>query len=376
MPDYRAESCQIKCLSELQQSWCELQQRADCSYFQSWGWIGTWLEQIAIELEPVVVKIWQADVLVGMGLFVPKRLTRHRVFHSSAMFLNEAPFNGRNMVIEYNGLLADKDHAPAVYREVIRHMLNFFSGSDEFFFSGLSASDNSKLLQANHGESQTNLKVIEQSQTWSLDLDGLEQGTDGFLKSLSKNRRAQLRRSIKAYEAQGPLVLEAASSKKEALLFFDGLKQLHTDRWRSKGSHGSFANPLWEQFHRTLISSRFDEDEVQLLRVCSAGSPIAYLYNFIWRKRVYVLQTGFRMSADKQLMPGYVAHVLAIAHNKQKGMEIYDLLHGDSLYKKILCDQSRPLYWLVLQRNKFKFLVEDRSRSLARYLKKKIRRLN
>ena len=43
---YRTESCVLKHPEELGQAWLDLQDRADCSYFLSWGWIGTWLRQI------------------------------------------------------------------------------------------------------------------------------------------------------------------------------------------------------------------------------------------------------------------------------------------------------------------------------------------
>ena len=372
MSDYCAQSCQINNLEELKHQWCELQQRTDCSYFQSWGWIGTWLELIANELDPVLIKTWHNDLLVGMGIFVTRPITRHHLFQSNAVFLNEYPFDGRNMTIEYNGLLADKHHTEAAYRETIYHLLNTYKNSDEFFFGGLISDVDSKILQNIHADAQSNLKIIEQSLTWSVGLDRFNLSIDDFLKTLSKNRRAQIRRSIQIYEEHGPLVIEQASTESEAQLFFDGLNQLHTGRWKAKGGKGSFANPLWEKFHRALISSRFNQGEIQLLRVRNSSSTIAYLYNFIWRKHVYVLQTGFNMSDDKHLMPGYVAHVLAIVHNKKKGMAIYDLMHGDSLYKNILCDQSQTLQWLVIQRKRVKFYVEDYSRILIKLFKAKI----
>lgn len=369
LPEYRVESCAVEHPEDIKHEWIDLQKRADCSYFQSWGWVGVWLKQIASELDPVLVKVWFGDVLVGMGLFVSRQVIRHRIFHSNAMFLNEYPFDGRNMVIEYNGLLTDKEHEQVVYREAIKHLLETHQNSEEFLFSGLCESKDSKFLQDGNDDSKSNLKVLEKSLTWSVGLDVFDQGADAFLETLSKNRRAQIRRSIKAYEERAPLVLEEACNAQQALTFFDGLKELHTARWKLKGGDGSFANPLWENFHRVLINSRFEEGEIQLLRVSNNGVAIGYLYNFIWRKHVYVLQTGFNIAEDKRIMPGYVVHVLAIAYNKKNGMEIYDLMHGDSLYKRILCDRSEALYWLVIQRKEFKFFVEDCARELVRHFR-------
>ena len=361
MSCYRTESCVIVHPDEIEQQWLDLQGRADCSYFQSWGWIGTWLVQIAAGLRPLVVRVWFEDTLVGLGIFVPGRATRHLLVRSDALFLNEYPFDGRNMIIEYNGLLADSPHQYAVYRETAAHLLQTFSHCDEIFFSAI---NDREVLQL------PGVKTLEESSTWSVDLDNFDLGIDAYLATLSKNRRSQIRRSFRVYEEQGPIQLDEASDLEEALLFFDGLKALHTVRWKAKGGQGSFTNPLWERFHRALIHSRFVKGEIQLIRVSNSNGAIGFLYNFIWRKRVYVLQTGFEISEDNRLMPGYVVHCLAIAYNKQKGMKVYDLLHGDSLYKRILCNQSQTLYWLVLQRKRLKFGLEDCAVNAVRWFRR------
>ena len=370
MSGYRAESCAIKNLDEIRQEWESLQQRADCSFFQSWGWIGTWLELLVNDLEPVLIKIWFEDEIVGMGVFVPRQISRRGVFHSSAMFLHEYPFDSRNMVIEYNGYLADKEHEQAVCTETNNYLLKTFHDTAEFFFGGVSEHEKAKLSQAIGDAEQVNIKVLEQSLTFSVELDAFDPDVNAFLGTLSKNRRAQIRRSIQLYEDNsGALEIIEAQTVEEALIFFDGLKAFHTERWQNKGEAGSFSNTRWEAFHLALIQDRFDEGEIQLLKIVSHSTEIGYLYNFVWRKHVYVLQTGFETPSDKRLMPGYVAHVMAIVHNNSQGMSVYDLMHGDSLYKRMLCDHSQTLYWLVLQRHRLKFVVEELAVSIVRGLK-------
>ncbi|MDH5611251.1 MAG: GNAT family N-acetyltransferase [Gammaproteobacteria bacterium] len=373
MPDYRAESCTIKNISDLKQEWINLQERADCSYFQSWGWVGTWLEHVVDDFEPTLIKIWHNDLLVGMGVFVTKQVTRRGVIHSNTMFLNEYPFDGRNMAIEYNGLLVDKMHRQAVYQQAIEHLLSTKYDVDEFFFSGLCEGEDVKLLKDSHVDDKISLNVLEISSAWSVDLDTFEPEISAFLETLSKNRRAQIRRSMQLYENQGGLQINEAQTMDDALVWFDELKKLHTNHWVNKGQPGSFANPRWEAFHRALIQNRFHTGEIQLLKASNETLAIGYLYNFVWRKRVYVLQTGFSDSLDKKLMPGYVTHVLAIVYNKVKGMSVYDLMHGDSLYKRLLCNQSHTLIWMVLQRRQLRFEVEKVAVDVIRGFRKMIR---
>lgn len=366
---YRVRRRSLERLDEIKSDWITLENRANCSYFQSWGWIGSWLQHVVSDLEPSVFEITDNRRVVAMGVFVDKQIKRRVLMQSSAVFLNEYPFDGRNMVIEYNALLIDRDvrDSAGIYGALLD---SFFSGkrrTDEVFFGGIGEETLASIRET--GFPSAHFLVSEDSISWQVDLSGLDNGVDGFLKRLSKNRRGQVRRSIRLYQEQGPLHLSEAANVEEALEYFDGLDSLHSERWKRKGSQGSFANPRWAGFHRALIRQRYDTGEIQLIRVTVAGQPIGYLYNFIWRKRVYVLQTGFSMSDDKRYMPGYVVHVLAIVHNKERGMQIYDFLHGDSTYKRILSNRKEYLFWAVVQRRCVKFVFENSMLAIYRRVK-------
>lgn len=369
MSGYRTESSIIKHANDIKGPWLDLQTRADYSYFQSWGWIETWLNQIAIDLQPVAVKVWFDESLVGIGLFVSRDIKRRYIFHSRAMFLNEYPFDGRNMVIEYNGLLAAKEHENAVYRETIDYLLREYREFDEFCFGAITENSDQFNLEMPIDE-DVNCIVNEESTSWYVDLTSFLPGIDSYLASLSRNRRGQIRCSIRLYEQGGCLQVDEADKVEQALLYLDRLKALHSNYWQSRGKSGSFANPVWESFHRTLISRRFGAGEVQLLKISNNYGEIGYIYNVVLDKHVYVIQTGFNRTHDKRLMPGYVAHTLAIAHNRSKGMHDYDLMHGDTLYKRILCNRSRKLLWIVIQRKRLKFTAEKFAVGLVRRVRK------
>ncbi len=365
---YRTDSCLPGALNELEQQWLDLQGRAGCSFFQSWGWMGRWLTDFGADLNPVVIRVWLDEQLVGLGVFLPRQIRRRKLFHATAMFLNEYPFDGKNMVIEYNGLLAARGHERAVYAETVRFLLEHHPGVDEFHFGAMADQpDLADLQQAI--DQPCSLLIEDMSTAWQVNLGTLKPGLQAFIDTLSKKRRNQLRRSLRHYEESGPVSLVEAADSEQALAFFSGLKELHTRRRQRKGEGGAFANPGWEQFHRQLILERFDTGEIQLLRVSNAHMTIGYLYNLIWRKQVYVMQTGFSMTDDRRDQPGYVVHALAIAHNRDRGMSVYDLMHGDSLYKQILCGESRKLVWAVVQRPLMKFRVENAVVALVRHVR-------
>ncbi|MDX2502921.1 MAG: GNAT family N-acetyltransferase [Gammaproteobacteria bacterium] len=269
------------------------------------------------------------------------------------------------MVTEDNGLLAAKGHENAVYSETIGYLFKEYKQYDEFFFGAI-PEDINQLICDNSIVENAACIINERSVSRHIDLTIFPPGIIGYLASLSKNRRGQIRRSIRLYEKDGSLQIDEADNVSQALLYLDQLKALHSDYWQLKGESGSFANPLWEKFQRELISRRFDAGEIQLLKVSSKCGEIGYLYNIVLNKHVYVIQTGFQRNQDKRLMPGYVAHTLAIAYNSSKGMAVYDLLFGDSLYKQILCNRSRKFLWVVIQRKRLKFIAEKFAVSLVR----------
>lgn len=368
MPGYDVSSSSVGNPDELEAEWRDLQCRSKCSFFQSWGWIGVWLKQIAAGLQPVLVRVRCEGKLVGMGIFVPRDIRRRYLFRSNALYLHEYPCDGRNMVIEYNGLLAARGHEQAVYARVIEHLFQANAGLDELYFGGIDEDvDLQDTLQRTGGGCEgVRLCLLEESPAWSVNLEAFGEGLDAYLATLSKNRRAQIRRSLREYESSGRLLLEEALDCDAALDYLDGLKQLHTQRWQKQGAAGVFANPVWEAFHRAVIREGFPEGTVQLLKVGSGKRVAGYLYNLVWRNHVYVVQTGFEAVTDKRLMPGYVVHALAVVHNRARGMTVYDLMHGDSLYKRILCNQSRTLRWVVLQRPRFKFALENLAVAVVR----------
>lgn len=371
MPGYKVTLQQVDDAKQLESEWLALQQQSDCSYFQSWNWIGTWLEQISIGLRPTAVKVWYGDSLVGIGIFVSRFIKRHIFIRSKAMLLNEYPYDGKNMSIEYNGLLAASEHQEAVYAAVVRHVSREYGNCDEIYFGAISDTETETIGRL-CDQSLVGFEyiVIQASTCWSIDLLGTPPGIAGFLSTLSKNRRGQIRRSIRLYETNGPLQIEEASNTEEALYFFEKLKQLHGARWQAKGKQGALANPQRVLFHQALILRCFDNGSLQFLKISCAYGEIGYVYSLIWRKHVYVLQTGFRFSEDKRLMPGYVTHALAVAYNKSKGHAIYDLMHGNEPYKQRLCNRNRKLLWVVLQRHKLKFKLEKIAVGTIRQLRK------
>jgi CelD/BcsL family acetyltransferase involved in cellulose biosynthesis len=102
------------------------------------------------------------------------------------------------------------------------------------------------------------------------------------------------------------------------------------------------------------------------LRVVGEGGTIGCLYNFLFRGRVYAYQSGLAYSPDNRLKPGLVSHDEAMELNRKAGARVYDFLAGEARYKASLSTGVAQLSWVVVQRPRFDFKLEEAIRSLKR----------
>jgi CelD/BcsL family acetyltransferase involved in cellulose biosynthesis len=148
------------------------------------------------------------------------------------------------------------------------------------------------------------------------------------------------------------------------------LKCLHQRYWTARGQPGAFANEFFERFHRRLIANSFRRGEIQLIAVEVADKKIGYIYNFVYRNRVYNYQTGFDYSiCERQNRPGLVSHASVIEYNAARGNSVYDFLAGDQEYKQALGTRRDSMSWIMLQRPRLRFRFEDSMRDLRNWLR-------
>ena len=370
-PPYRSELIPIVSTQELEAKWRNLEADADCSFFLSWSWIGPWLQLPHAPADLYLFQCHADDTLVALAIVHNGVIYRRRVLRSRTLSINEALDGAFNMVIEYNGVLVRNGHEAHAYEQLMAALSQ--ENWDEF-----------RLSQAPYSTYQSfaalvnkrpSLKLIDDAQygTWIAPLEGITD-VDSIIGKLSKNRRWQIRRSIKEYEKEGPLSIVSAASTEQALTFFERLGLLHTERWNRAGEAGSFARPTWVEFHCNLIRQAFDRGEVQLVRICCGEREIGYIYNFLWRKHVLMLQSGFAQETSNVLRPGYISHIFAMHLNAQLGNTHYDFLMGDAEYKRVLAEEHPPLTSFRIQQSRIRFTVESTLIAVRRKLRERFSR--
>lgn len=351
-------------VASLRRDWLDLESSGTPSFFQSWGWIGCWLAHLPDAVQPWRLCVRQEDQLIGLGIVIERCATRRAVVRSRALHLTESGDAGLDSVaVIHNGLLTVREKEADVVTSAMAWFVDGLRSGrwDEVYLPGVGGSYLAKAQEAG-----LDPLVLTKQANHYVDLSMIRaQGTD-YLSTLGKRTRRNIRQSLRLYGARGPIALTLASSREEAHCFLEGLMHLHQKSWQARKLPGAFANPAYCQFHRRLIDERFSAGEIQLARVTAGSDVIGFQYNFVYGGQVSSYQSGLRYEADGNLRPGVVSDCLAIEHNLACGVASYDFLQGDTLYKRTMSTDRREHVWLILQRDRLLFHVENFARHLKR----------
>jgi len=346
----------MRSVAELEDAWRDLESRADTPFFLSWHWIGCWLE--CTGLRPAVLIARRDGDVVGLGLLHPRTERRHKVFRVRTLHLNQTGADEDVITIEFNGFLADRGCAASVRKAclecVLRHDRLGGARWDELALRGIVGE-----LQPELEATGFRCRLTAYAPSAYVDLDAVRASGKPFLQHVSSNTRRQIRKSVSLYEVRGPLRAEAARDVAEALAFFEQAGILHQKRWVAKGKPGAFSYPFFLSFHRALIERCLPEGAVELVRVTAGDEPIGYLYNFVYRGRVYYYFSGLRFESDNRLKPGLVSHYLAIQRHLNAGAQVYDFMAGDNRYKTSLGKPGPDMIAMVIAQPRWKLRAED-----------------
>lgn len=327
----------------LEREWRELDDRSAGSVFLSWPWI----ETAGITRRPgsVLARITHGDRTVGLGL-LGLRSRPSVPLRPGTLNLNETgdPLSDRVM-IEYNGVLAEQGWEARAADALLAALGDSkATGRMDLMLSGVP--EHWIGLCQRRGLVTQLLRPPQAAPCAALQT----RPEQDLLASMTRNSRQQIRRSMRHYESRAALTLDRAADAPQALDWLDGLDALHTRSWRQRGKDGAFADPGFKDFHRRLISTRFDQGVTDLLRVRNGDIVLGYLYNLRWRHVVSAYQSGFHFEDHTQARPGLVAHVLAMDLYRNEGMATYRFLAGQARYKTSLASDRDELLWMLAYR--------------------------
>lgn len=332
----------------LAKTWIDLETRSNSSFFLSWLWIGSWLDCFVDDF--TVIEARKLGATVGLGIIITKRsplIKGGRVKH----YLHRTGVTQEDQIwIEYNDFLVTSDSADQIRDTMLSSVANRM-GKKESLIIG--AVDGDKF--SNNREFGLEQRKVWETTFYSLDLSKIQNPDRPLLKTLSRNSRYQVTRSLRKYSEIGDLTVTKAGSVDEALALFSQAEPYHVARW-GKGKTGSgFVNPKFVAFHKKLIELAIPSGFAELNHIRAGVDTIGIVYNFRYRNAIsFYLGAMNYCHESSHYKPGLTSHYLLIEKALKEGLDIYDFMGGTARYKEMFSniqgelavyqfDYSRPL---------------------------------
>lgn len=345
-------------LEELEKEWVALEQSAENSIFTSWIWISNWLKQINYNARLLRIS-FEGNTY---GLSCVGEFTAYKNgIAVKQLWLNRTGESKLDQIWnEYNDILCTKGYEYSLRAAVLQYFDSQLVDFDELVIgvSNLNITETPRPLKMLHHLSWKTTSYLREITS---EFSNLSQ----FLKCLSRNTRNQINRSIKLYGGIENLTFERAENVEDALQFFAMAGDFHKVRWKGQGS--GFKNQHFVEFHHQFIRNSFDSGVIDIVKISAGNQVLSYLYNFVYKKRVYFYLSGIDYQKDNRLKPGLLSHALAISHYADRKCEVYDFMGGEGRYKRSLSNQSGQMVVSNFRRRTLPFLMSQELRKVKAF---------
>ncbi len=156
--------------------------------------------------------------------------------------------------------------------------------------------------------------------SWRLELPD---SWDGYLASLSKNRRKKCRRWKREFLDSKAVQIRSAE-KRNLSESLDYVETLHQARRNSLGCQGAFHNSRFQRFHQLVVGQLFDEGRLRIAWLEYEGQPVAVEYQLLSDSTVYAYQSGMS-STHEEISAGNLSLLSSIALGHRTGLSQHRL---------------------------------------------------
>jgi hypothetical protein len=312
----------------------------------SWHWIQVWLDQFGKETEdgPAIPHSFafgrDNDQDIGAAL-IPATSFNLSLFTVPVIAFGTAgePLRERTY-IQYNQFLVEPEYTQKFVQSLMRYVAH--QKWSMLWIEGFTEEHAEALVEAGSTLGvQMDVKEIP-SPTFDF---GKLASNDEIWQGISHDQRSKIRRSIKHFTTQfGPQSTEWAISGDQAHDILEELISLHTEQWQQKGDTGAFRTQRLRSYHHQLIDTFFPENLIAF-RVKHGTTTIGCLVNLVEDGCGHITnhRSGFVISQDNRLKPGYITNVLFMQEARERGYTEFDFLDGSGDYKKHLTNAAHTL---------------------------------
>ncbi|WP_165312842.1 GNAT family N-acetyltransferase [Vibrio ziniensis] len=345
--------------------WLRLEPKSQANFFLSWFWIGTWLDSFVRQFYVLEARL-NGDT-VGLGIIVTKScevgIDRFRVKH----YLHRTGIFSEDQIwIEYNDFLVSSHNSEQIRSAMFSSVAYWIEKNGAFIVGASKPELYSTLNTCGLCE-----RKIWETNSYSLELKDFSCETPALLKSLSRNARYQITRSLRKYEDIGPITVNTMQTVKDALSLLQLAGPYHLARWGGESSGSGLANEKFVSFHTQLIRTGLPAGVIELHHIQAGNETIGIVYNFKYRSVIYFYFCAMNYShsnMSSHYKPGLVSHYLLIEKAIKEGAERYDFMGGKGRYKRTFANKTGTLAVYQYEHNRWLLAIENYARELKHKL--------
>lgn len=170
---------------------------------------------------------------------------------------------------------------------------------------------------------------------------------ENYLESIDKKNRHELRRKRRRAEAEGVSWYMAGAEHEldqQIAIFLDLMARSTLEK----------ADFLQQPGHREFFieSGRYMAEQglLDLIVLSVEGEPAAAMWQFAYRERLLLYNSGLEPTKFAHLSPGIVLLTYSIENAIERGFKVYDFLRGNEEYKFRLGAKATEIHSIVMAR--------------------------
>ena len=316
--------------------------------FLTWEWVEEWRAVNAASAHPFLITVRNGGgELVGLAPF----------YQAEYRFLQSVPYRIMRIMADYAtgaeclDWIARRDMEAAVYRAIARKLKEASDRWDCIWMPYVPAwTGGADLISAACREQELYCR------TRRVDFGFLNLPDDHevFFKSLSRNRRSELRRHLKGVLGNGRAVVVSRCLDPEDIpRYLDALFDLHARRRNLLGDEGTFRRKPGEAvFYKKFFPVALEKGWLGLYGLAAADGFKAVQAGYIYNHVFYQLQEGF--DPDFKEGAGNVLRLKVVEDCIRRGVRCYDFLGEMTEHKRRWLAQPRLGSDVFIGNRKFK----------------------
>lgn len=314
--------------ASLRQEWSELWERCpSATPFQSPEWLLPWWKHFG-NSKLLVLALRRNKRLIGLAPFFVFRRQEDRLLQISLIGTG---------ISDYLDVIIEPDTAIEGAERIFEYLLSKKSRWDVCDFQELRRE--SPLLRADTAGMHSTVEAMEVCPVLSL-----PDTVASFRAGLTARFRKRLRYTRNTINRKGEMLSEMASEE-TVEEYLDVLFHLHRTVWKERNMSGVLTDPRLRAFHGDVCKGFLERGWLRLRILRLGGPPIAALYSFAAKGRLYCYLSGFDPEAA-HCSPGKFILWRAIEDAITERINEFDFLRGREDYKYAWSPQDRTNYRL------------------------------